>query len=104
MIKLIATDLDGTLINGNRTPPDDFEEIWEILNEKGIILLAASGRDYCGAAGFFGPLAEKMMFICDNGANIYNKGKVIETHNIPVENVHRMLREIDKIENADPIL
>ena len=104
MIKLIATDLDGTLINGNRTPPDDFEEIWEILNEKGIILLAASGRDYHGAAGFFGPLAEKMMFICDNGANIYNKGEVIETHNIPVENVHRMLREIDKIENADPML
>ena len=41
MIKLIATDLDGTLINNNRTVPDDFEEVWNILNEKGIVLLAA---------------------------------------------------------------
>ena len=64
MIKLIATDLDGTLINDRRTVPDDFEEIWNILNDNNIVLLAASGRDYTGAAGFFGPLAEKMMFIC----------------------------------------
>lgn len=104
MIKLIATDLDGTLINDRRTVPDDFEEIWNILNDNNIVLLAASGRDYTGAAGFFGPLAEKMMFICDNGANIYDKGQVIETHNIPAEKVHAMLREIDRIENADPML
>ena len=104
MIKLIATDLDGTLINDRRTVPDDFEEIWNILNDNNIVLLAASGRDYTGAAGFFGPLAEKMMFICDNGANIYDKGQVIESHNIPAEKVHAMLREIERIENADPML
>jgi len=104
MIKLIATDLDGTLINGKRRIPDDFEEIFNILTDNGIVLLAASGRDYTGAAGFFGPLADRMMFICDNGANIYDKGKVIETHCIPKENVHRMLREIDKISEADPML
>ena len=45
-----------------------------------------------------------MMFICDNGANIYDKGQVIESHNIPMEKVHAMLAEIDKIENADPML
>ena len=59
MIKLIATDLDGTLINSNRTIPDDFEEVWNILDEKGIVFLAATGRDYHGAAGFFGDFAEK---------------------------------------------
>ncbi len=104
MIKLIATDLDGTLINNKRTVPDDFEEVWTALDRQGIVMLAATGRDYAGASGFFGPFAEKMMFICDNGANIYDKGKVIETHNIPMEKIHRMLREIDKIENADPML
>ena len=43
MIKLIATDLDGTLINDRRTVPDDFEEIWNILNDNNIVLLAAEG-------------------------------------------------------------
>lgn len=104
MIKLIATDLDGTLINSNRRVPDDFEEVWNVLHENNIILLAASGRDYTGAAGFFGPLAEKMMFICDNGANIYDCGKVLETHNISREKIHEMLHMIDTIENADPML
>ena len=104
MIKLIATDLDGTLINNKRSVPEDFEQVWNILNDNGIVLLAASGRDYSGASGFFGHMAEKMMFICDNGANIYDKGKVIETHNIPKEKVHAMLGEIHKIENADPML
>lgn len=105
MIKLIATDLDGTLINGiTRAVPQDLEEVWDRLNEKGIVFLAASGRDYNGAAQFFGPLADKMMFICDNGANIYDKGKLLETHNISREGVHTLLKMIDKIDNADPML
>ncbi|MBR5521134.1 MAG: HAD family phosphatase [Oscillospiraceae bacterium] len=105
MIKLIATDLDGTLINGiTRAIPQDLEEVWDRLNEKGIVLLAASGRDYNGAAQFFGPMAEKMMFICDNGANIYDKGRLLETHSISRENVHRLLDMIAKIDNADPML
>lgn len=105
MIKLIATDLDGTLINGiTRAVPRDLNEVWDRLNEKGIVFLAASGRDYNGAAQFFGPLADKMMFICDNGANIYDKGRLLETHNIPREGVHRLLQLIDKIDNADPML
>ena len=104
MIKLIATDLDGTLINGNRTVPDDFEEVFNALRDNNIVLLAASGRDYNGAAQFFGPLAERMMFICDNGANIFDKGNVLQTRNIPMEKVHRMLRAIDEIEEADPML
>ena len=48
MIKLIATDLDGTLINNNRTIPDDFEEIWNTLNDKGIVFLAATGKKLTG--------------------------------------------------------
>lgn len=104
MIKLIATDLDGTLIDNNKKIPDDFEEVWEALRQKGIVLLAASGRDYNGAARFFGPMAEKMMFICDNGATIYDKGKAVETHSIPKEKVHKMLRAIEKIEDTDPML
>lgn len=104
MIKIIATDLDGTLINSRRSIPDDFEEVWNKLQENNIVLLAASGRDYTGAAGFFGPLAEKMMFICDNGANIYDRGKVLETHNIERSKIHDMLRVIDTIDRADPML
>ncbi len=105
MIKLIATDLDGTLINGiTRAIPQDLEEVWDRLNEKGIVFLAASGRDYNGAAQFFGPLADKMMFICDNGANIYDKGRLLETHPISREGVHTLLKMIDKIDNADPML
>ena len=100
MIKLIATDLDGTLINNKRSVPDDFEQVWNILHDNGIVLLASSGRDYSGASGFFGPLAEKMMFICDNGANIYDKGKVIETHNIPKEKVREIAKSnIEAIKN-----
>ena len=104
MIRLIATDLDGTLLDDQHQLPADFEELWNLLHAHNIILLAATGRDYNGAAGFFGPLAEKMVFITDNGANIYHQGKVIRQHHIPRDRVHAMLDEIEKIENADPML
>ena len=45
MIKLIASDLDGTLLlNKAQTLPDDLFPLIRELNELGIRFVAASGR------------------------------------------------------------
>ena len=46
MIKLIATDMDGTLLNSKNEIQDGFYEVFNKLEEKGIIFAAASGRQY----------------------------------------------------------
>ena len=46
MIKLIASDLDGTLLDNNGNIPKEFGNIIEVLNLKNIKFAIASGRNY----------------------------------------------------------
>ena len=44
MIKLIVTDMDGTLLNKSEELHEDFFEIFNKLKEKNILFAVASGR------------------------------------------------------------
>ena len=44
MIKLIISDMDGTLLNSNHELPQDFMHVFETLQERGIYFCVASGR------------------------------------------------------------
>lgn len=46
MIKFIASDMDGTLLNENNEINKEFFDIFHKLVEKDIIFAAASGRQY----------------------------------------------------------
>ncbi len=69
MIKLIASDLDGTLLqhSANTVDPKIIEVINQ-LGEKGIHFIAASGRPYCNLQYIFRNVTVPMSFICENGA------------------------------------
>ena len=46
MIKLIITDMDGTLLNSKNEINDEFWEIQDKLSKQDIIFAVASGRPY----------------------------------------------------------
>ena len=56
MIKLVATDIDGTLLqSGEREVPEAvFVQIDRLL-KKGILFAAASGRQYSNLKNLFAP-------------------------------------------------
>ena len=67
MIKLIASDLDGTLLqNGSTEVPREIFELIIKLKEKGIIFAAASGRQYYSLRNLFGPVRDDIAYICEN--------------------------------------
>lgn len=72
-IRLIVSDLDGTLFNNSLQLPDDLPEIVARLRENGILFATASGRNWGSQKGFFPGLLDKITFICDNGAFIVQK-------------------------------
>ncbi len=76
MIKFIATDIDGTLLqNGERTVSQRFFSEARRLQEKGIVICAASGRQYYNVQRLLAPLADSMYFLCENGTLVYGPGK-----------------------------
>lgn len=71
MIKLIATDIDGTLIQDST--PDLYPEIEEEirrLTDQGIIFVCASGRQYASISNVFREVSDRIVYICENGAHI----------------------------------
>ena len=46
MIKFIATDLDGTLLDGERKLPAEIFPLVEQLHACGVLFAPASGRQY----------------------------------------------------------
>ena len=68
MIKLVASDLDGTLLmKGAQSLPEDIFPLIRQLKDLGILFIAASGRQYANMKKMFAPVADDMAFICENG-------------------------------------
>ncbi len=79
MIKLIASDMDGTLLDDNKQLPFDFFCTVDGLCEMGIKFVIASGRTYAAVAHLFPEeYLTKLDFICDNGAYIVHNGEVVD--------------------------
>lgn len=78
MIKLIASDMDGTLLDDSKRLPSDFCEVIDALEEKGIKFVVSSGRTYAALAHLFPQeYLQRLDFICDNGAYIIHEGKPV---------------------------
>ncbi len=71
MIKLIVSDIDGTLVKdgAHDINPRLFGVIAE-LKKKGILFAAASGRQYPSIRRLFAPVADNVIFIAENGAYV----------------------------------
>lgn len=69
MIKYIASDLDGTLLqNGAQKPDNETLELIRRLTEAGIHFIAASGRQYINMYRMFGPVQDMISYVSENGA------------------------------------
>lgn len=75
MIRLIASDIDGTLLlnRAEEIPREVFEHI-DRLEKKGILFCPASGRQYTSIRRLFAPIADRIPFLCENGAIVYGAG------------------------------
>lgn len=75
MIRLVVSDIDGTLIHttDGPVPAAVFEQISR-LRAKGIIFAPASGRQYRSLRRLFAPLAGELHYICENGAVVFGPG------------------------------
>ena len=102
MIKLIASDLDGTLLlNRAQTLPEEIFPLIRELKKRGILFVAASGRQYPNMRRLFDPVAEDMAFICENGALAVWNEKVLYQDNFEPELTREIVEAIDAREGAE---
>lgn len=80
MIQLIATDMDGTLLEPGGVLPEGFFETALRLQALGVRFAAASGRQHDNLRRLFQPIARDMGFVCENGNLNAVGNEIISTH------------------------
>ncbi|EGT3617011.1 HAD family hydrolase [Clostridium perfringens] len=104
MIKFIATDMDGTLLNSNKEVSPEFYEVFEELKKRNILFAAASGRQYYTLAKEFDDIKEDMLFIAENGTFVVYKGKELVVNGLDRELANELIRIGRTIENSNIVL
>ncbi len=97
MIKLIVTDVDGTLVEDGSTNVDPrlFETILK-LREKGIQFAVASGRPWASVERTFEPVKKKVFYIANNGSYIGCYGRSLYVYAMDREIVKRLIHAVRK--------
>lgn len=95
MIKLIASDMDGTLLDDNQCVPDGTYDLIRRLRDAGIMFVAASGRRYDTLHQLFEPVANHMDFVASNGAQVMVEGKLVDCEVFSHAAVRRLARATD---------
>lgn len=83
MIRLIVSDLDGTLLqNKSQALTKQALTLIDRLQQHGIIFAAASGRQYPNLYRLFEPISKEMAFLCENGALVMYHETVLAKHTL----------------------
>jgi Cof subfamily protein (haloacid dehalogenase superfamily) len=104
MIKLIACDLDGTLLPPSKVMPDETFGLIERLWQKGIIFAPASGRQLPNLKKLFAPVLNKIAIIAENGGLAWLGGEVIYSNPTPPDSVKYALDIIRKESDLYPLV
>ena len=103
-IKLIATDMDGTLLNAAKELPVNFLSVFGQLHAQGILFAAASGRQFYNIRNQFTTIQEDIIFIAENGSYVVYRGRELFVQAIDRETVDRLITIARGIPDAFIIL
>lgn len=97
MIKLIATDMDGTWLTDQKTYDEElFLREFALMQERGIKFVIASGNQYENIFARFPKTATKMYFIAENGALVAEGRQVIHTDCLSEKDLQTVFQIIAK--------
>lgn len=105
-IRLIACDIDGTLLQSGQTGIAEavFTQI-KRLRQNGILFCPASGRQYQSLRRLFAPVAEDIMYICENGSVVFDTdGKALTKTVIPRTDAMKLCHEILDEPNCEVLI
>ncbi len=101
MIKLIASDMDGTLLPEGTTAIDPaVYDVIRSLQKKGVTFVAASGRNYESVMGVFKCMETEITVISDNGGFVSRHGKELACNGFSKELLTEVVQEARKIPNV----
>lgn len=102
-VKLIVTDMDGTLLNSQKQLPPDLNEVLLALKAKNIKFVIASGRQYYNVAALFPEHYRDMVIIAENGGYISAFGEMVHFDPLTTDQLQGMMSLVETLDNVYPV-
>jgi Cof subfamily protein (haloacid dehalogenase superfamily) len=102
-IKLVATDMDGTLLNSNHEVSDLFFELFEELKKFDIRFVAASGRPYYSIVEKLKSIKDDIIVAAENGGLVIEENNIILSTPLPKKDLLRIEKQIDQFSFIHPV-
>ena len=90
-LRLVAVDLDGTLLDAQGAVPDRLWPLLDAMRERGILFVPASGRQYATLRHLFARAADGMPFIAENGTYVVRDEVEISSTPLEAHAVHAVV-------------
>jgi Cof subfamily protein (haloacid dehalogenase superfamily) len=103
-IRLIATDMDGTLVDDAKQIHDELWPLIDELHARGITFCPASGRQYYNLVQQFEDVAEELVFVAENGTYVVAQGTEISSDCLGLDVAQQVVSRVRGIAEAGTVL
>tara|TARA_R110002167_G_scaffold7531_2_gene35749 strand:+ start:587 stop:1384 length:798 start_codon:yes stop_codon:yes gene_type:complete len=103
-VKMVVTDMDGTLLNSNHEVSDRFFTLFEQLKQRGIIFVAASGRQYNSIVDKLAPIKNDIVVIAENGGFAMAGDQELVSTPLPNAQKNQILTLLEGVADVHPVL
>ena len=102
-VKLITTDMDGTLLNSNHEVSDDFFELFKQIKSHDILFVAASGRPYYSMVDKLSEIKDEIIIVSENGGLGLKNDELFISNPIEGDNFTEICDLVSNINNAHAV-
>jgi hydroxymethylpyrimidine pyrophosphatase-like HAD family hydrolase len=103
--RLLALDLDGTLLNTEREIPEANLRAIEAAIREGVVLALVTGRRFPSVRRYLEPLGPETFAVANSGAIVRRglEGPILRRSLLPLECAHRVL-DLAEEERMEPVI
>ena len=96
MIKIIMSDMDGTLLDETGRLPVGFDYMMDQLRERGILFAPCSGRQYFSLLDSFEKYRDEFLFLAENGTMVMYRGQELFSSPMERSMAHQVLKAAEQ--------
>jgi Cof subfamily protein (haloacid dehalogenase superfamily) len=103
-VRLIATDLDGTLVDDAKRLHDELWPLIDELHARRIVFCPASGRQFANLRLLFEQVADELVFIAESGTYVVAHGQELFSDCLALDGARRLVARGREIDGAGTVL
>ena len=101
-LRLVAVDLDGTLLTPDHELPEGFWDLLADLDARGITLVPASGRQFASIRRVFGARGDHLVMIAENGGFVGRGEERLAVRELPARAVGAIVEAVRDVAREVP--